>query len=347
LIKTVNGVPAIIFPSQLGRSFKYSRPFAQWLREHVSDYDVVHIHAVFNHASIAAARACRIYDVPYVVRPLGTLDPWSMKQKSFRKRTFWHAGVRRMLSSAAAIHYTAEAEQRATESFLGLNHGVVVPLGIEVGKQRNEELPELISQELELLEQHPYVLVLSRLLPTKGLHVLLDAFVALCREQEFADWRLVLAGEGPTEYVNQLRQTAAAANASERVLFPGWLEGTTKDAILQNAALLALPSYHENFGLCVMEALNAGVPVLISPQVNLSTEVKAYGAGWVASIDVETMINALKEALGSAEERQRRGAAGREVAKQFAWPIIAEKLEQLYNEISSPVQGASHRGMPG
>ena len=74
-------VPAIFFPVQLGRSLKYSRPFSKWLDENVSEFDVVHIHAVFNHACMAAARACRKKGVPYIVRPLGTLDPWSMKQK--------------------------------------------------------------------------------------------------------------------------------------------------------------------------------------------------------------------------------------------------------------------------
>jgi glycosyltransferase involved in cell wall biosynthesis len=327
------GVPTIFFPMQLGQSFKYSRPFAQWLSEHVGDYDAVHIHAVFNHACIAAARACRQQRVPYIVRPLGTLDPWSMKQKSLRKRAFWHGGVKRMLSSAAAVHYTAKAEQEATEKLLSLNHGVVVPLGIESSEGCVTTSPKILSPELQSLAQHPYVLVLSRLLPTKGLDVLLDAFVALLRQKEFAHWRLVMAGEGPAEYVTRLRQTAAAANVSDRVLFPGWLDGPAKDAVLQNASILALPSHHENFGLCVMEALNAGVPVLISPQVNLSVEVKAAGAGWVARIDVDSFRGALREAFSSENERLRRGKAGRELAKQFAWPIIATKLNQLYQTI--------------
>src|SRR3954454_17620671 len=66
------GVPARLFPAQVGASFKYSRPLTTWLKTRVRDFDVVHIHAVFNHASVAAASACRKAGVPYVVRPLGT-----------------------------------------------------------------------------------------------------------------------------------------------------------------------------------------------------------------------------------------------------------------------------------
>src|SRR5690242_6998127 len=70
------GVPAMFFPSQLGDSFKYSRPLAAWLGSNIRHFSLAHIHAVFNHSSIAAAHICRRARVPYVVRPLGTLDPW-------------------------------------------------------------------------------------------------------------------------------------------------------------------------------------------------------------------------------------------------------------------------------
>src|ERR1700752_2362432 len=126
------GVPARFFEVQVGASFKYSRPFTNWLKTGVQDFDLVHIHAVFNHASVAAASACRKAGVPYVVRPLGTLDPWSMKQKPARKKIFWSLVGKRMLCGSAAVHYTAEDEKTATEESLGINHGRVIALGVEV-----------------------------------------------------------------------------------------------------------------------------------------------------------------------------------------------------------------------
>src|SRR5688572_1520149 len=150
------GVPVIVFPKQLGKSFKYSRPFSGWLNEHVARFDLVHIHSVFNHSCIAAARACRKNGVPYIVRPLGTLDPWSMSQKSFRKRVFWHACIQRMLEGASAIHYTATGEQEAVEGSLDLKHGFVAPLGVDV----SDSLPSNGSS-IDV-DDHPFVLVLSR-----------------------------------------------------------------------------------------------------------------------------------------------------------------------------------------
>jgi glycosyltransferase involved in cell wall biosynthesis len=326
---------AIFFPKQLGASFKYSRPFALWLDEHVTDFDLVHIHAVFNHSSIAAARACRQKGVPYIVRPLGTLDPWSMKQKSLRKKVFWNAGVKRMLRGANAIHYTTKGEKEAVESSLGLNHGVVVPLGVESSSTPPPEAVMKLAARFPALLDHPFVLVLSRLHPKKALEVLLEAFLSLTGQREFSNWRLVLAGEGPADYVASLKRIVAEHRGTDSVIFPGWLEGEDKEATLRNASLLALPSYHENFGLCVMEALAAGVPVLLSPHVNLAAEVNAAEAGWIADVTKTDIEAKLIEALAYQEERAKRGRAGKDLSRDFSWESVASRLNEMYVAVSS------------
>jgi glycosyltransferase involved in cell wall biosynthesis len=332
-ITRYKNLPAIFFPVQLGASFKYSRPFAQWLNGHVSDFDLVHIHAIFNHSSIAAAHACRVKAIPYIVRPLGTLDPWSMRQKSLRKTVFWNAGVKTMLSSAAAIHYTTEGEQQAVESSLGLNHGVVVPLGVEQPSASGPEAVMKLAARFPALLDHPYVLVLSRLHPKKALEVLVEAFLSLTKRQEFRNWRLVLAGDGPVDYVASLKGLVDEHGANGLVVFPGWLEGEYKEAALRNASLLALPSYHENFGLCVMESLACGVPVLVSPHVNLAPEILEAQAGWIAAVDKDSLEAALSQALGSDAELRRRGEAGLRLSTCFDWSVVATRLTELYGSV--------------
>lgn len=332
-ITRYKNLPAIFFPIQLGASFKYSRPFAVWLDKHVSDYDLVHIHAIFNHSSIAAARACRVKAIPYIVRPLGTLDPWSMKQKSLRKKVFWNAGVKTMLTGADAIHYTTKGEQDAVESSLGLNRGVVVPLGVEMSTTSGPQAVMKLATRFPALLDHPYVLVLSRLHPKKAIEVLVEAFVSLNKRQEFRNWRLVLAGEGPADYVASLKRLVHQHDAPESVIFPGWLEGEYKEAALRNASLVALPSYHENFGLCVMESLACGVPVLISPHVNLAPEILNAEAGWIAAVDKDSLGAALSQALRSDAELRRRGEAGLRLATSFDWPIVATTLKELYASV--------------
>lgn len=319
------GVPARFFPVQLGASFKYSRPLAAWLKNNLHDFDVVHIHAVFNHSSVAAANACRSAGVPYVVRPLGTLDPWSMKQKFLRKRVFWFVSGKKMLQHSAAVHYTAQAEKEGAERSLRMNHGRVIPLGVEGVKMVSSDG---LAEWFPALAGQRYVLVLSRLDPKKGLDLLIEAFVSLVRRPQFAGWRLVIAGDGPREYVAMLKEKAAN---SHRIVFTGWVEGERKEALLRNASLLALPSLHENFGLCVVEAMARGVPVLLSPQVNLAQEIEAANAGWI--IDRDELTSGLAVALADETERVRRGKAAYFFSQRYSWRKTAADLIDLYNEV--------------
>jgi glycosyltransferase involved in cell wall biosynthesis len=314
-------VPAIFFPLQLGTSFKYSRPLASWLSSNIRNFDLAHIHAVFNHSSIAASQACRKAGVPYIIRPLGTLDPWSMTQKSLRKRLFWQISGKAMLREAAAVHYTSEVEKLSTERHLGLNHGKVVALGIEVNT----------SNSNGQFGGEPYVLVLSRLHPKKGLDVLIDAFLLLVENGKFPNWRLIIAGDGPPDYVSKLK--AAASVQPDRIVFTGWLDEEKKHAVLARASLLALPSYQENFGLCVMEALAQSVPVLVSPNVNLAAEIVSANAGWVAAVDKDTLAAQLTEAISDEAELAKRGRAGKQLSRRYSWENTAIGLVDLYRNI--------------
>jgi glycosyltransferase involved in cell wall biosynthesis len=318
------GVPAIIFPARLSESFKYSRPLAAWLNANARRFDVGHIHAVFNHSSVASARAFRTARVPYVIRPLGTLDPWSMKQKPLRKHVFWSLAGESMLAGAAAVHYTSKTEKTATEGLLGVNHGQVIPLGIEA-------IADATNGTHQDQAPHQYVLVLSRLHPKKGLDVLIDAFIRLTRRAEFDSWKLIIAGDGPADHVALLKQKAAVTG--DRIQFAGWLDGERKYEMLRNASLFVLPSYQENFGLCVMEAMAHSVPVLVSPHVNLATEIGETNAGWIAPVDAQALATTIAAALSNAEELAKRGRAGKLLSLRYSWERVATDLARLYTEI--------------
>src|SRR5712692_7275217 len=93
-VSEYEGQQVIFFQRQLSTSFLYSRPLGQWLSLHVRDFDVVHMHAIFSHSSLAAASSCRRDHVPYIVRPFGSLDPWSLKRKAILKQFLWYVGVK-------------------------------------------------------------------------------------------------------------------------------------------------------------------------------------------------------------------------------------------------------------
>jgi glycosyltransferase involved in cell wall biosynthesis len=211
-----------------------------------------------------------------------------------------------------------------------LNHGKVIALGIETTPSASHAK---LEQHFPELASEPYMLVLSRLHPKKGLDVLIDAFLALVQVEKFAHWRLVIAGDGPEAYVLKLKAMAGSSAQRDRIVFTGWLDGEEKDAVLGGASLLVLPSHQENFGLCVMEALSHSVPVLVSPHVNLAEEIVLANAGWIATVDKDALISRLAEALGDEEERVRRGHAGKQLSQKYSWDTVAKNLIDLYKQV--------------
>lgn len=338
-----DGIPAIFFPRRFPGSFKYSGGLRRWLSEHVADFDAVHVHAVFSHSSLAAGRACRRRGVPYLVRPLGSLEAWSLRQKPVRKRFALALGVRRLLAGAAAVHYTTGRERRESERALRLSNGIVVPLGIERAEARADGARE----------GAPYVLFLSRLHPKKGVEILIDAFETISAETRFRDWTLVIAGDGDPRYAASLRRRAAATSGRDRVHFAGWLSGEEKWRVVAQADLMVLPSAEENFGLAVLEAMGAGVPVAVSDGVDLAEEVRSAEAGWVFERSAPSLVWTLRQALSRPAERRRRGLRGRGlVERSYLWPEIANRLVETYRSIretgrppqdlaGSPAGGAS------
>lgn len=335
------GVPTLFFPRQWSEAFKYSHPLACWLKANVRSFDLVEIHAVFSHSSLAAGWACWRHGVPYIVRPLGSLAPWSLNQKRLRKFLLWHLGVKQMLHGAAVIHYTTAAERSEAEGALGLGAGVVVPLGIDEETLNAVVAPESFRLQYPSLGKDSYVLVLCRLHPKKGLDLFLDVFLDVTHQEEFQHWRLVVAGEGEKGYAAGLKRLVQERGGNARVLFTGWLEGPDKIAALQGAAMLALPSYQENFGLSVVEALARGVPTLVSTHVNLAEDIRGAQAGWVVDLERDALKRTLAEALREERGRAERGAAGRKlVLSRFTWTKVAQDLSQCYcsiiNESSRP-----------
>jgi glycosyltransferase involved in cell wall biosynthesis len=329
-----HGVPSIFFPRQWSEAFKYSSQLAGWLDRHVADFDVVHIHAVFSHACLAAADACRKSHVPYVVRPLGTLDPWSLKQKPLRKQLLWHAGVKRMLHGAAAIHYTTAAEQKLAEGPLGLRRGVVIPLGVDETLFAHPKDFEAVRRAERPFGGDPYVLMIGRLHQKKHVEMLVDVFLELTTNSNYQHWRLVVAGDGEVDYVASLKRYVSEHGGNDRIYFPGWLAGADKAAALRGAAVLALLSAQENFGIVVAEALACGTPVLISTHVNLADEIAAANAGWVVPLAHSAVLKTLSEVLLDEPERDRRGAAGRQLAcAHFRWMHVATELTRLYSDL--------------
>src|SRR5439155_17385662 len=111
-------------------------------------------------------------------------------------------------------------------------------------------------------------------------------------------------------YLAETRRFVAEAGIGEHTTFAGMLHGEAKLAAFADASLFLLPSYSENFGIAVVEAMACGVPVLISDRVNIWREVVADGAGIAVPPDVDAFAAHIKEILDDERGLSRMGHAG-------------------------------------
>ena len=324
---TWEGVPAIFFSRNISESFKYSLGLSRWLAANVSAFDLVHVHALMSHASLAASTAARRAHVPYIIRPLGTIAPWSLQQKSLRKRALLALGARQLLHDAAAVHCTSAQEKQDVERAIGVSTCVVVPLGIDPAVL--EEEPVSFSER----EKDPYCLTLSRLHPKKNLETVIDAFLDATEQSQ--EWRLLIAGDGEPEYVARLRHHISERRAEDRISLLGWVEGPRKRDLIRESSIFVLASLHENFGISLLEALGRGVPVIASRQVDLADAVEAAGAGWIVDTTRPSVTDGIARAVNDAEARRRKSDAARRMAQRYAWPAIADQLVDLYVQIAN------------
>jgi len=307
--------------------FKVSIGLGQWLSKNIKTFDVVHVHALFSFAPVAAAFIARQAGVPYVVRPLGVLAPYGMaKRHPLLKRVSFALIERRIIESAKAIHFTSKAEQTEAEA-LGLKcRSVLIPLGIDIGSApKSAAFQTGQSGAFELL-------FLSRIDPKKNIESLLRA-LELVRAKNL-NVTLSIAGDGDAKYVAALKGLAGNLAVSQYVNWLGYVEGDEKSHVLANASAFVLPSYSENFGIAVAEALAAGLPCVVSRGVALSDEVEKAGAGIVVGTKPLDIAAGLERLMGDRTGLAAKSTAARTLAvNEFSSGTMGERLEALYRNI--------------
>jgi glycosyltransferase involved in cell wall biosynthesis len=174
------------------------------------------------------------------------------------------------------------------------------------------------------------------------LDILLPAFARV--QTQYPRASLVLTGNGDPAFVARLRQEAVRLGISSDILWTGFLSGKEKWAALADADLFVLPSYSENFGVAVVEAMACGLPVVVSDQVGIHKKIAEAQAGLVVPCDVEELTQALIQLVGDVQLRALMARNGKSLArKHFAIEAVTDGLIGLYLELTSLRVGATAR----
>ena len=328
----LDGVLVRYFRVPLLRRLAWCPGMRTALRAEASSFDVIHLHSVFLWPTWIAARVAQSSGVPYLVSPRGMLGPDVIRRKSRFVKSAWIRLIeRKTLREAAAVHITSELEGEEIRSLgLKLPRLCCVPNGVS----SPANYAPLQSGPFAQLPR-PYALFLSRISWKKGLDRLIKSW------KWVPDLTLVIAGNDEENYLPRLIALAGDEGVLDRLRFIGQVSDENKWALYENATMFILPSYSENFGNVVAEAMAVACPVVVTKEVGLASLVLETGAGVVADGEPALLAKAINELRSDEVRRKHYGLAGQRAVKaKLSWGAAAVQLAQVYGSVIP-----SHRGI--
>jgi glycosyltransferase involved in cell wall biosynthesis len=326
------GLPVWFFPPAARiKAFLPSPGFTQWLWQNIKNYDILDNHYLFSYLPSCAAIFAQWQQVPYTVRIMGQLTPWALAQSQLKKQVYSTLIERRNLNNAAAIHCTSVGEMEDALRFEVKPPKIVLPLGVNPPVLIPDAKYKL-RDRYHISTEVPIVLFLSRLHYKKRPELLIQALGELVKKEQ--KFHLLIAGSGEDVYVKSLQQIVASLNLTEQTSFVGFVNGYDKDLLLQGSDLFVLPTYSENFGIALAEAMVSGLPIITTPGVQIAPEIAEAQAGIIVEGEIEALQAAIANFLNSPQLREQMGQNGRSFALEcYSWETIAKQLVTAYQKI--------------
>ena len=333
----LDGVAVHYFRVPALRRLYWAPALARRMRSVIDEFDVVHLHSVLLCPTWAAARIAAAAGVPYIMTPRGMLIRSLIKRKSRWVKNAWiYLIERRSLALAAGVHVTADIEGAELRSFGFQTPQIAcIPNGVEWPG----ETAGIAAGPFSGLPSR-FGLFLGRISWKKGLDRLITAW------QWVPELALVVAGNDEEDYLPKLRALAQEIGIADRIHFVGPASDSHKWALYAAADLFVLPSYSENFGNAVAEAMAMGCPVIVTPEVGIAALVTEAGAGIVSSGEPAQLAAAITGLLNDAAKRANYGRRGQELARgRLSWSGVAAQIEKLYLDVAA--QSPARRRLSG
>ncbi len=289
------------------------------------EFDFVHIYGLYDFLGPVVAYFAFRHNIPYALEPLGMLRPID---RSFRIKRVWHQilGARLLRHASVVIATSQQEENELSDGGLAREQVALRYNGVDVDDFAKLPQPGIFRREWAIPAEEPIVLFLGRLIPRKGVDLLITAFAEACPERG----RLIVAGpEGEPNYVARLRELARAKGIESRTLFTGPLYGDQKKSALVDCDLFVLPSRYENFANSVAEAIACSKPVIVTDRCGIS-EFVIDQVGLVIPRRIPALTEGLRRLLTDRALYQRFQAACPKVVSRLNWQDLLSKQEELY-----------------
>lgn len=292
--------------------------------------DLLHIHGVWHLLGHWSARAAASLNVPYIIQPRGMLEPWAMNYKRLKKLLAMTLYQGSDLREASGFVATSDQEARSILALCGSNQVTVIPNGVE---------PAAHHPFLNKVASRRTALFMSRIHPKKGVYELVRAWARVRPE----GWCLRIVGPDDGGHLDRIRRLVDSLSVGSIVSVVGPVYGVSREVEFAGASLFVLPTYSENFGVAVAEALSYGIPVLTTKGAPWSSIVDNK-CGWWIDPGEESLVNALPKALSISDaERFEMGARAKKLAANFEWGSVARQTLDFYSKVISESKNNSYK----
>jgi len=313
----------ILSPSFPAR-FSRSKDANEWLKNNARNYDLAIIHTIWGALPIEASHILNRLQVSFVIWPHNSLDPFDLQKKKYFKKILGPILIRPMLNKSSAIMCTTKLEAERLERYGSQKKIKVLPYPIAPLPNQGDR--ERFRKKF-LIDKDDFVfLSLSRIDYKKGLNLLIPALKKV--SATYPNIKLMIAGSDSDDYGKNVREWIQKHKLENNIIMPGFLSGQDKDDAFSGSDCFVLPSMNENFGIAVIEALSAGLPVLISDNVYIWKKIIESGGGWVCNYSIESLISSIIGILKTPSDLKNK----KENAKRSAQLFSPENLETLYNQ---------------
>lgn len=328
------GVHVTYFNRVIKATYFWSPRLAKTIKERSTEFDLIHINIVFSYLSKVPSDIASANNIPYVITPNGMLMPRALKHKRYKKMLYMRLFERALLNRANALICTDENEINGIDPLGLICQTYLVPNGIETCQFSDLPRRGMLRKRLNITPEGTVILMLGRLHPIKRPDLAVQAFCEIAAKYPQA--HLILAGPDENSMEPNLRRIAQNANATERVHFTGMLGTDEVRQAYADADIFLSTSESENFGMAVVEAMAAGLPVLISEKIGISRYIASAEAGLVVALDTKEITEGLANLLERTDKLESMGKRARTIAvENFDLAVVARKMVDCYHEIIS------------
>lgn len=331
----LDGVKVYYFPITY-KSWYYSAALHGALIHNLKNFDLIHISSVFLSVSTLGAYYAKKFNKPYIISPHGSLMQEPLQYHALKKEIQVNLIEKRNLAGAVAIHFTTEKE---SEEYMAADFPIkkafVVPYCFDIEEFEKDDMSHgIFRKRFNIGQNKKIVLFLSRISWKKGLDTLIPAFAEVLKKEPEAI--LVIAGPDDENYKKEviLQIENCKLKIGRDVIFTGILLGEDRISAYRNADVFILPSYSENFGMVIVEALAFCLPVVITKGIGISKKIKKAGAGFMVEKEINQVAEAVLRILNNPDLAKKMGEQGRELVKrEFSCDKIAERFIEEYQEV--------------